>query len=71
MSMDIASFSGQKVDLNSEVKSVQSAKAMTPVLISCLTIHSANVAACPDLKNESAQWMRCSGYQSFGISKIN
>jgi hypothetical protein len=58
MSADIASFSGQKVDINSEVKSVQSAKAMTPVLISCLTIRSENVATCPDLKNESAQCMR-------------
>jgi hypothetical protein len=27
---------------------------MTAVLISCFTMHSANVAACPDLKNESA-----------------
>jgi hypothetical protein len=58
MGADVASFSGQKVDLNSEVKSVQSAKAMTPILISYLTIHSANVAARLDLKNESAQWMR-------------
>jgi hypothetical protein len=56
--VDVASFSGQKVDINSEVKSVQSAKAMTPVLIYCLTIHSENVTACPDLKNESAQCMR-------------
>jgi hypothetical protein len=56
--VDIASFSGQKVDINSEVKSVQLAKAMTPVLISCLTIRSENVAARPDLKNESAQCMR-------------
>jgi hypothetical protein len=57
MSVDIASFSGQKVDMNSKVKSVQSTKAMTPVLISCLTIRLANVAACLDLKNESAQCM--------------
>jgi hypothetical protein len=58
MSTDVASFSGQKVDINSEVTSVQSAKAMTPVFISCLTMCLKNVAARPDLKNESAQCMR-------------
>jgi hypothetical protein len=31
---------------------------MTPVLMSCLTVHSANIAAHPDLKNERAQYMR-------------
>jgi hypothetical protein len=42
---------------------------MTPVLISCLTIRLANVAARPDLKNESAQWMRdCSFGQSNPVS---
>jgi hypothetical protein len=44
--------------MNSDVKSVQSAKAITPVLISFLTIRSANVAARLDLKNERAQCMR-------------
>jgi hypothetical protein len=53
--MVVASFSGQKIDVNSYVNSVYEAKTIFPVFISCLTICSVKVAVCPVLQQDKAQ----------------
>jgi hypothetical protein len=51
----VASFSGQKIDLNSSIKSVHELKTIFPVFISCLIMCSVKFAACLLLQYERAQ----------------
>jgi hypothetical protein len=52
MSAVVASFSGQKIDSNSSVNSIQ--EVNTIVFISCLIMHLAKLAACLVLQYERA-----------------
>jgi hypothetical protein len=55
MSAVFASFSGQKIDSNSSVNSVQEANTIFPVFISCLIMRLEKFAARPVLQYERAQ----------------